>query len=135
MANTSVLSEMKISGLYALVKPLLLAPELQAAADVVENAGETWAPEHVIKILHKRAAEWALVTPPKEVAAASMHRQHTAQCHKWLARGTCEPHARNQCKYAHDAEFKNRPDLPRPYAYEYSYMDIPRQYTGTCANT
>ncbi len=37
---------MKISGLYALVQPLLLGPELQAAADVVENAGATWAPEH-----------------------------------------------------------------------------------------
>jgi len=85
-------SEMKISGLYALVQPLLLGPELQAAADVVENAGDTWTPEHVIKILHKRAAEWALLSPPKEVAATSRDRHHTAQCHKWLGRSVCEPH-------------------------------------------
>ena len=93
----------------------------------MENAGETWTAEHVIKILHKRAAEWALPTPPKEVAAASMHRQHTAQCHKWLGRGVCEPHTRNSCKYAHDAEFKHRPDLLPTCPY----LDN----TGKCCNT
>ena len=82
-------SAMKISGLYALVQPLLLGPELQAAADVVENAGETWTPEHVIKILHKRASEWALLSPPKEVAATSRDRHHTTQCHIKMAGTRC----------------------------------------------
>ena len=68
---------MKISGLNTLVQPLLLAPELQAAADVVENAGGTWTPEHVIKILQKRAAEWALLPTHKEVAAAIVYRHTT----------------------------------------------------------
>ena len=68
---------MKISGLNTLVQPLSLGPELQGAADVVENAGETWTPEHVIKILRKRAAEWALLPTHKEVAAASVFRHST----------------------------------------------------------
>ena len=74
---------MTISGLNTLVQPLLLAPELQAAADVVENAGGTWTPEHVIKILHKRATEWALLPTHKEIAAGAVYR-HTTQYHKWL---------------------------------------------------
>ena len=43
---------------------------IQAAADVVGNAGETWAPEHVIKILHKQcykkaASRMVAVTYPQ----------------------------------------------------------------------
>ena len=74
-------SEMIISGLNTLVQPLLLVPELQAAADVVENTGGTWTPEHVIRILHKKATEWALLPTHKEVAAASVGiLRHSTQC-------------------------------------------------------
>ena len=117
---------MKISGLETLAQPLSLGPELQAAADAVENAGDIWTPEHLIKILHKRAAEWALLPTHKEVAAASVYR-HSTQCHKWLGRGACEPHRRGHCKFAHDDEFKNRPDL----LPSCPYMDN----TGKCVNT
>ena len=130
---------MIVSGLNTLVQPLSLAPELQAAADVVENAGETWAPEHVIKILKKRAAEWAMLPTHKKIAAAVVFR-HSTQCHKWLGRGACKAYmyARSNSrvepalmkiarKYAHDAEFKLRPDLLPPCPY--------MNTTGTCINT
>ena len=50
------------------------------------------------------------------LAAAVVYR-HTTQCHKWLGRGICDSHARNNCKYAHDGEFKLRPDLLPPCPY------------------
>ena len=119
--------EMKISGLNTLVQPLLLGPELQAAADVVENAGGTWTPEHVTKILLKRASEWALLPTHKEVACASVFR-HTTQCHKWLGpEGKCDAHKRGACRFAHDAEFKCRSDL----LPNCPYLDS----TGNCLNT
>ena len=101
---------MTISGLNTLAQPLSLGPELQAAADVVENAGQIWTSEHVIKILQKKAAEWSLLPTHQEVAAAGVYR-HTANCHKWLGTGQCASHLTKQCKFAHEEEFKNRPDL------------------------
>ena len=82
---------MIISGLNTLVQPLMLAPELQAAANVVENSGRLWTSKDLIAILQRKGEEWLMLPAYTEVAALAGGGvlRHMATCHNWMTHGRC----------------------------------------------